>query len=271
MRIHPQGRLLATAAEGGAGGGGGGVRLWDIFTGREVAHISTADSSGILFRKGRHRAVDLRLLSTEAMAPWSSRAAKGRKRVRIGPPQRLLTLNNASRCGHMGFCGPDQKRLAIGDFSHGRGVNLIDLAPRPARGAILADSLRRSSSRPARTAGGWHRELGRARLLRSGTPGETWQRAAGHGGRRRRLQPGWPLVRLGNRRERLYRGGVHFLEGGDWERGPSIPLERTTSPVANGVQRRRSHAGRGTDDDGAVVDWTPATCMNWPACSRPNR
>src|SRR5262249_51832361 len=55
----------------------------------------------------------------------------GRQRVRIGPPQRLLTIDAASPAGFMTFCGPDQKRLAISDLSHGLGVNLIDLVPRP--------------------------------------------------------------------------------------------------------------------------------------------
>ena len=179
VRFHPQGRLLATAAEGG-----GGVRLWDLFTGREIAHISTADTTGILFEQDgtgllTHDSFRLRRWPVEI----SSR--DGRQHVRIGPPQQLLTLDGAWGTGHITFCGPGQKRLAV---AYPRsGVNLIELVPRP-RGPILADShsgLR--CGQPGWPVGG-DRELGRARLFGLGHPAARRGAALGDGGRRGRVQ-----------------------------------------------------------------------------------
>src|SRR5262249_18422263 len=122
VRFHPQGRLFATASESD------GVRLWDLVTSRQVAHISTANTYGILFEKD---GTGLLSYNSSQLRRWplefSSR--QGHDRLRIGPPQQLLRIDNASPSGRMTFCGPDQKRLAIFDFH--KEVHLIDLAPRP--------------------------------------------------------------------------------------------------------------------------------------------
>ena len=79
-------------------------------------------------------------------------------------------MENASRNGHMAFCGPDQERLAIGDFSHGLGVNLIELAPRPR--VVQSWRTRTAVFLAASPDGRWVAtgQLGRARLLGVGHP-----------------------------------------------------------------------------------------------------
>jgi WD40 repeat protein len=223
VRFHPQGRLLATAAVRG------GVRLWDLALGREIAQISIAETYGILFEND---GTGFLTYNSSQLRRWplehSSR--QGRQRVRIGPPQRLLTINNAGPVGHMTFCGPDQKRLAIQDFLHGQGVRLIDLAPRP----HVVQSWR------TRTA-----------AFLAASPDGRWVATGSYDG------PGfqvWDTLR--NAEARLWQTGdacvafspdgrwfvsasggsaytgaeCCFWKVGTWERGPSIPLERTTSP-----------------------------------------
>jgi tetratricopeptide (TPR) repeat protein len=154
----------------------------------------------------------------------------GRERVSIGPPQRLLALEPASPSGRMSFCGPDQTRLAIIDFAHGLGVNLIDLQPQP------------------RVVQAWRTPT--ANFL-AASPNGRWVATGSYDG------PGfsvWDTLR--NAEARLWSTGdacvafspdgrwlvsasggsaysgaeCVFWKVGTWERGPSIPLERTTSP-----------------------------------------
>jgi WD40 repeat protein len=221
VQFHPQGRLLAT------GSNGGGVRLWDLVTGREIAHISTAATYGILFEK---YGTGLLTYDSNQLRRWPLEFSTrdGRERVRIGPPQRLLTLDHAAVNGHMTFCGPDQKRLAIADFH--RGVSLIDLVPQP----HVVQSWRTHTA-----------------AFLAASPDGRWVATGSYDG------PGfqvWDTLR--NAEARLWQtsdacvafspdgrwfvsatgGSAYsgaeccFWRVGTWERGPSIPLERTTSP-----------------------------------------
>jgi serine/threonine protein kinase/WD40 repeat protein len=221
VRFHPQGRLFATTARHD------GVRLWDLVNGQEVAHISTAAAIDVLFEKS---GTGLLTYDSSRLRRWplelSSR--EGHLRVRIGPPERLMTLDDAPPCGRMAFCGPDQERLAIMDDL--RGVNLIDLVPSPRvvqswrspRAAFIAAS---PDGRWVAT-GSWegpgfqvwdtrHNVL--ARLWNTGdadvafSPDGRWL-ASGYG------------VGVSTEAE------CTLWRVGSWERGPSIALERTTSP-----------------------------------------
>jgi WD40 repeat protein len=221
VHFHPQGRLFATAAESD------GVRLWDLVTSRQIAYIPAPHCYGILFQKDGS---GLLTYNSSRLRRWplefSSR--DGRRRVHIGPPQRLLTLDHTDPNGRMVFCGPDQKRLAIFDFH--RGVSLIDLAPQPhvvqswrtRTAAFLAAS---PDGRWVAT-GSWEgpgfqvwdtlRNV-EARLWRTGdacvafSPDGRWFVSASGGG-----SYTW--------------AECSFWKVGTWERGPSIPLDRTTSP-----------------------------------------
>jgi WD40 repeat protein len=101
VRFHPQGRLFATAAESD------GVRLWGPLTSQQIAQITTAATYGTLFERD---GTGLLTYDSQQLRRWPLEFSTrdGRERVRIGPPQRLLTIDNASSCGRMTFCGPDQ-------------------------------------------------------------------------------------------------------------------------------------------------------------------
>jgi tetratricopeptide (TPR) repeat protein len=228
VQIHPGGRLLATAALDG-------VRLWDVATSREIAYLSTADSLGILFEKD---GTGLLTYDSWQLRRWPLEISngQGRERVRIGPPRRLLSLERpgtaktASPFGRMAFCGPDQKRLAIVSLGANCGVNLIDLAAPPREvqswrtrtadivasspdgrwvatgseeggGFLVWDTLRNAEARRRDTGGGVCVAFSPdGRWLVSGTGGSAYTGAE-----------------------------CCFWKVGTWERGPSIPVERTTA------------------------------------------
>ena len=130
----------------------------------------------------------------------------------------------------MEFCGPDQKRLAIGDFSHGLGVNLIELAPRPR--VVQSWRTRTAAFLAASPDGRW---------VATGSydgPGfqvwDTRRNVEAHrwdtGDADVAFSPDgrWLVSSIGGS---AYSGAeCVFWKVGTWERGPSIPLERTTSP-----------------------------------------
>jgi WD40 repeat protein/Tfp pilus assembly protein PilF len=238
--FHPQGRLFATASNSD------GVRLWDLATSRQVAHLSTAPTSGILFEKD---GTGLLTYDSSQLRRWplelSSR--ESRASVRIGPPQRLLTLEGAAAWGRMAVCGPDQKRLAIVDIktfdnAEDNVVNLIDLAPWPrvvqswrtptadfvaaspdgrwvatgsfdGPGFLVWDTLRNMEARLWTTADACVAFSPDGRWFVSGSGGGSYTGAE-----------------------------CCFWKVGTWERGMSIPLERTTAP-----------AGLAFSDDGRIL------------------
>jgi WD40 repeat protein len=233
VQFHPQGRLFATTSHTD------GVRLWDLVTSRQIAHISTATTYGILFEKD---GTGLLTYDSRQLRRWplefSSR--DGRERVHLGPPQRLLRLDHVTDCGRMTFCGRDQKRLAIFDFH--RGVSLIDLVPRP----HVVQSWRTPTA-------GFLAASPDGRWVATGSfegPGfqvwDTLRNAEAH------------LWRTGDACVDFSPDGRWFVSGsgggsftgaeccfwkvGTWERGPSIPLERTASP-----------AGLAFSDDGRML------------------
>jgi WD40 repeat protein len=231
VQFHPQGRLFATASDPD------GVRLWDLVTSWQIAHISTAATYGILFERD---GTGLLTYASRQLRRWplefSSR--EGREWVRIGPPQRLLTLDHADPNGRMVFCGPDQNRLVITDNL--RGVNLIELAPRPrvvqSWRTPTASFLAASPDGRWVATGSWEGpgfqvwdtlRNAEARLWSTGdacvafSPDGRWFVSGSGGG--------------------SYTGAeCCFWKVGTWERGPSIPLERTKSPS----QMAFSHDGR---------------------------
>jgi WD40 repeat protein len=233
IRFHPRGRLLATASmpltvAGAPMPAGDGVRLWDMATGREVARLSTAHTHGVLFEEDGKG-----ILTYDAHQlrrwPLESSTRGGRELLRIGPPQRLLTLDDAAPLGRMVFCGPDRKRLAIAD--PGRGVNLIELEPRPrvvqswrtATAEYLAASpdgrwvATGSISGPGFQVWDTHRNEP-AHLWNTGdagvafSPDGLWLASGSDG-----LSPTGAECCL--------------WEVGTWRRGPSIPLQRTSDPA----------------------------------------
>jgi WD40 repeat protein len=179
IQFHPRGRLLATASlaqspTASVAPSGDGVRLWDVATGREIAQLTTAHSVGLLFEKD---GTGLLTFDSHQLRRWPLEftSRDGHEVLRIGPPERLLTLAHAYESGRMTFCGPDQKRLGISD---GRNVNLIDLEPRPR--VVQSGGLRRRvTSPPAPTAGGWPPGAGADRAFKSGIPCRTPRRASG--------------------------------------------------------------------------------------------
>jgi WD40 repeat protein/Tfp pilus assembly protein PilF/tRNA A-37 threonylcarbamoyl transferase component Bud32 len=227
IQIHPEGRLLATAALDG-------VRLWDLVTSREIAYISTADASGTLFEKD---GTGLLTYDSFQLRRWpvelSSR--EGRERVRIGPPQRLLTIDKASPFGRMTPCGLDRKRLAIVSYYPGRGVNLIALEPRPCvlqswrtdtADFIAASPDGRWVATGSVVAGGFQvwDTLRNVEARRRDTGGDV-DVAFSPDGR-------WLVSGAG---DSAYAGAeCCFWKVGTWERGPSISLERRmpASPLA---------------------------------------
>jgi WD40 repeat protein/Tfp pilus assembly protein PilF len=233
VRFHPQGRLFATTSERD------GVRLWDLVTSRQVAHISTAGTYGILFERD---GTGVLTYDSRQLRRWPLEFSTrdGRERVRIGPPQRLLTLNHADPNGNMVFCGPDQKRLAIIDFH--RGVSLIDLVPQPH--VVQSWPTRTASYLAASPDGRW---------VATGSfegPGfQVWDTLRDEEAR---------LWRMGDACVAFSPDGRWFVSGsgggsytgaecgfwkvGTWERGRSIPLERTKSP-----------AGLAFSDDGSML------------------
>jgi tetratricopeptide (TPR) repeat protein len=212
-----------------------GVRLWDLATSREIAYLSTGDTMGILFEKD---GTGLLTYDWFQLRRWPLEISnrQGRERVRIGPPRQLLTgdrpgaARSMSHPGRMAFCGRDQKRLAIHGLAEQWVVNLIDLTPRPrvvqswrtrtadfvasspdgrwvatgsapGGGFLVWDTLRKAAARRWDTGGDVYVAFSPdGRWLVSGTGGSAYTGAE-----------------------------CCFWEVGTWERGPSIPLERTTS------------------------------------------
>jgi WD40 repeat protein/Tfp pilus assembly protein PilF len=220
VRFHPLGRLLATTGETD------GIRLWDIMTSQQIAHLAPTAYLGVLFERD---GAGMLTYHSSQLTRWplelSSRG--GRERLSIGLPHRLLTLENASPWGRATFCGPDQNRIAITDL--GRGVNLIELAPRPRvvqswrtpTAAFLAASpdgrwlATGSFEGPGFQVWDTFRTE-RARLWYTGdacvgfSPDGRWFVSSTAGG--------------------SYTGAeLRFWKAGTWEAGPSIRLERTTS------------------------------------------
>ena len=209
VRMHPRGRLLATAAESVVASGSG---TWSLS--REIAHLSAADTDGILFEKD---GTGLLTYDSSQLRRWPLELSSQR-----GTPARAHRPSatapddrDRAASGRMAFCGPDQKRLAIGDF-RGHGVNLIDLAPRPR----VVQSWRTHgvlSSRPARMAGGWRPGASKGPAFKSGTPGGT--RGAVSGTRGTPTSPSARMVAGSwrHRRSFLHRGGV--CSSGRWGPG----------------------------------------------------
>jgi Tfp pilus assembly protein PilF len=152
----------------------------------------------------------------------------GRQRVRIGPPQRLLTLDRASVTGHMAFCRPDQDRVAIAATL--RGVSLVDLETRPR--VIRSWPTPTANFIAASPDGRWV-----ATGNHSGLGFQVWdtlRNVEAHlwpmGGADVAFSPDgrWFVSATGGG---FYTGAeCVFWEVGTWQRGPSIPLERTSSP-----------------------------------------
>jgi WD40 repeat protein len=220
--FHPQGRLLATASDGD------GIRLWDLITGRQIAHLSAVPTRGILFEKD-----GTGLLAHQASQLWrwplEFSSGAGRQRLHIGPPQCLLTIKGANPSGHMTFCGPDQDRLAITDFD--RGVDLIELSPRPRAGRSWRTPTAHFIA--ASPDGRW---------VATGSfegPGfQVWDtlrnaeaRSWSTGDADVTFSPDgrWLVSGCGDSASAAG-GECCFWKVGTWERGPSIPLERTAAP-----------------------------------------
>jgi WD40 repeat protein/tRNA A-37 threonylcarbamoyl transferase component Bud32 len=223
IQIHHGRRILATAASDG-------VRLWDLVAGREIAYLSTAHSLGTLFEKD---GAGLLTYDTWQLRRWpleiSTRAR--RERVQIGPPRRLLNLDagSVSPFGRMTFCGPDQKRLAIVCLGENCGVNLIDWAPQP---RVVQSWRTRTADFVASSPDGrwvatgsvegagflvWD-TLGNTEVRRWDTGGDVHVAFSPEGR--------WLVCGTGGS---SYTGAeCSFWKVGTWQRGMSIPLERTT-------------------------------------------
>jgi hypothetical protein len=204
-----------------------------MVTSRELAHISTAATYGILFEKDGS---GLLTWDVPQLRRWPVElsAREGRERVCIGPPQQLLKMDSPTPNGSMTFCGPVQKRLAIVDnyFHNYRdsGVSVIDLAPRPR----VVQSWRTPTACfiAASPDGRWVATgsfEGPGFLVRDTlrhAPDQLWSMGDAHvafspDGR-------WFVSGTGGS---AYTGAeCIFWRVGTWERGPSIPLDRTTSP-----------------------------------------
>jgi WD40 repeat protein/Tfp pilus assembly protein PilF len=223
IQFHPGGRLLATSAIYA------GVQIWDSLTGRNFGPIFPGAAYGVLFQKD---GTGLLTYDSHQLRRWPLEFSShdGSKRLRIGPPQRLLTIRGASPSGRMTFCGPDERRLALVYYNPGLGVNLIDLSPRP----DVTKSWRTPTANflAASPDGRW---------VATGSydgPGflvwDTWRNAEAHrwdtGDAAVAFSPDgrWFVSSTGGS---AYTGAeCCFWKVGTWERGPNISLERTTSP-----------------------------------------
>src|SRR5262249_15436656 len=146
-----------------------------------------------------------------------------------GPPRRLLLTDKSDGYAYsrMTFCGADQKRLAL---AHETDIYLIDLAPRPR--VVQSWPMPESGYFAASPDGRW---------VATGTwdgPGfqvwDTWQNVEARfwptGDACVAFSPDgrWLVSSTGGS---AYTGAeCCFWKVGTWERGPSLPLERTTSP-----------------------------------------
>jgi WD40 repeat protein len=230
IQFHPRGRMLATASmplsvSGSRMSSGDGVRLWDAATGREIARLSTTHTHGVVFEKD---GTGILTYDSNQLRRWplNFSTSGSRELLRIGPPQRLLTIENAAPLGRMVFCGPDQKRLAITD--PGRGVNLIELAPQP------------------RVVQSWRTDT--AEYL-AASPDGRWVATGSLSGpgfqvRDTLLEAPARVWNMGDAGVAFSPDGHWFASGssgagaefclwevGTWKRGPSIRLERTSDPA----------------------------------------
>ncbi len=140
-----------------------------------------------------------------------------------------MTLADVAPSGRMAFCGPDQGRLAIVDDD--RGVNLIDLAPHPhvvqswraPKAAFIAAS---PDGRWVAT-GSWEgpgvqvwdtRHNALAHLWNMGDAGVAFS-------------PDGRWLASGSGVGVSTEAECTLWRVGSWERGPSIAVERTTSPA----------------------------------------
>src|SRR5439155_15763145 len=122
--FSPDGRLLTTSSSEG-------IRVWEVETGRELAHLKTGKWGPALFHP------DVQSLITNSLwglYRWPIRPAAGRSADawQIGPPQFIREANPTSLLYHDMAWMPGHRALAVNDNTNHR-VLLVDLTdPNPA-------------------------------------------------------------------------------------------------------------------------------------------
>ncbi len=121
--FSPDGRLLATV-------GTDGVRLWEVETGRELAHLKTGNCITVLFHPDGHSLITLSLRGLRGLLHrWPIRPIAGRdsETLQVGPPQFIRDAGPNQGFYHAVWM-PGHRALAITDNANAR-VLVVDLTP----------------------------------------------------------------------------------------------------------------------------------------------
>jgi WD40 repeat protein/tetratricopeptide (TPR) repeat protein len=117
--FSPDGRLLATS--------GDAVRLWEVDTGRELAHLESSDCGDVLFHPDGQSVITA---GKWGLYRWPIRPDpdRGEDAIRVGPPELLRESEDVNSAAWL----PDHRTLAFSDNAGAR-VWLIDSShPHPA-------------------------------------------------------------------------------------------------------------------------------------------
>lgn len=232
VRFDSRSGMLATACyghsvPGSIGGFGDGVRLWDLATGNELARLSVAASTGVLMERDDRAILTF---DNHRLRRWPIKESvrDGRAHLRIGPPELLLRTSDIEPKGRLGTWGQTGDRIAISEL--GVSVRLFELAPKP---RVVQSWLTPTAHNiDASPDGRW---VGTGSFEGPGI--QVWDTQKNRQAHFWRSQDAsvqfspdgrWFATNSGSG---AYQSAECILwKVGTWERGPSIPLGRTSAP-----------------------------------------